>query len=108
MADKRERDAAYFTLLRARKELDDLRRHSEWLVDEQRRVRRFQAESAAAADTIPARLRRPLGTVDSALSEAFEARLGVLDDEIAKMPARIEDAEAFVVECEAEQEALRR
>lgn len=108
MADKRERDAAYFTLLRARKELDDLRRHSEWLVDEQRRVRRFQAESAAAADTIPARLRRPLGAVDSALTEAFEARLGVLEDEIAKMPARIEDAEAFVVECEAEQEALRR
>jgi hypothetical protein len=108
MADKRERDAAYFTLLRARKELDDLRRHSEWLVDEQRRVRRFQAESAAAADTIPARLRRPLGPVDTALAETFEARLGVLADEIAKMPARIEDAEAFVVECEAEQEALRR
>lgn len=108
MADKRERDAAYFTLLRARKELDDLRRHSEWLVEEQRRIRRFQAESAAAADTIPARLRRPLGAVDTAMSESFEARLGVLADETAKMPVRIENAEAFVAECEAEQEALRR
>lgn len=107
VADKRDVDAAYFTLLRARRELADLERHAEWLADEQRRIRRFRAEVAAAADEIPARLRRPLQAVDVEASKALDGRLAVLDDELAKSPKRVAAAAAFVAECESELAALR-
>lgn len=107
MASKRDVDAAYFTLLRARSDLADLERHAEWLADEQRHIRRFQAEGAAAADEIPARLRRPLKAVDADVAKALEARLDVLEDELAKSPERLAAAAAFVAECENEVAALR-
>jgi len=107
MASKRDVDAAYFTLLRARSDLADLQRHAEWLADEQRRIRRFQSESAAAAGEIAIRLRRPLKSVDADAAKALEARLEVLADELTKVPKRVAAAEAFVAECENELAALR-
>ena len=107
MADKRDLDAAYFTLLRARGDLAELQRHADWLAEEQRRIRRFLAESGAAGDEIPARLRRPMASVDGDMARALQARLDVLADELAKSPERLAAAEDFVEECERDLAALR-
>lgn len=102
-----EAEAAYFTLLRAREELDGLRRYGEALQDEQRRLRRFVAEGEALTERIQPRLRRPLRHTDQLLAEALGARHAVVADELAGLDERIAAAEAFVAECEREHDELR-
>lgn len=102
-----EVEAAYFTLLRAREELDQLHRYDEYLRLEAQRLRRATAEAAALAETLPRRLRRPLRHTDGPLTEATEARLRAIDDERPRLPDRIAAAEAFVAACEHEHAALR-
>jgi phage shock protein A len=103
-----EQEAAYFTLLRAREELDDIRRYGEYLAEEARRLRRFMAEGQAHADGIDRRLRRALRHTDTPLADAVEARLAVIADELRGLPERETAADAFVTECEQEYTALQR
>ena len=102
-----EVEAAYFTLLRAREEVADLRRFEEYLADELRRMRRFTSEGAALDDTVPRGLRRMLRHTDGPLKEALDARAAVIADEQQRLPERIAAAEAFVEECEREHAELK-
>lgn len=102
-----EVDAAYFALLRAREELDGVRRYDEYLRDEARRLRRSLAEGAALADTVDRRLRRPLRHTDQPLEEAIRARLAVIEEELSVIPDREAAAAAYVDECEREHAELR-
>jgi len=103
-----EVEAAYFTLLRAREELDGVRRYGEYLREESRRLRRFLAEGEALADTVDRRLRRPLWHTEPPLVEAIRARLAVIDEELGELPEREQAAERFVAECEREHAELKR
>ncbi|GGI04733.1 hypothetical protein [Egicoccus halophilus] len=103
-----ETEAAYFTLLRAREDLDALRRYEEYLRDEAGRLRRFVSEGEALADPVDPRLRRALRHTDQPLLDAVGTRAAVLRDEQARLPDRIEAAEAFVDDCEVQHERLRR
>jgi phage shock protein A len=102
-----EVDAAYFTLLRAREELDALRRYDEFLREEQRRLRRVVSEGAALVDQIHPRLRRAISHTDAALERALREREGVLQDELDHLPGRLQSAEEFVEECERDHARLR-
>jgi hypothetical protein len=103
-----ELEAAYFTLLRAREELDGLRRYEDHLRDERARLRRFTTEGEALADRAPPRYRRSLAHTDEPLRKAVEARLRVMEDELGRLPDRLEAAETFVEECEREHAELGR
>jgi len=104
---RNEVEAAYFTLLRAREELDQLRRYDEYLTLEAQRLRRSAAEAAALAETVPRRIRRGLRHTDGPLTEATDARLRAIEDERPRLPDRIAAAEDFVAACEQEHAALR-
>lgn len=101
-------EAAYFALLRAREELVALRRYGEYLADERRRIRRFRTEGEALQDEVDRRLRRALAHTDGPLEQALRTRMGVIEDELARVPDRIEAAEAYVEECEQEHDEMRR
>jgi hypothetical protein len=102
-----EVEAAYFALLRAREEVDLLRRYDEYLHAEQQRVRRLQREGAALADALPRRMRRALRVADERLDEVLDERLALLADERAHLPERERAAHAFVEECERTHASLR-
>ncbi len=106
MAEHAEREAAYFALLRAREELDALRRYDEYLADERRRLERTLREEAALRDGIATRMRRVLRGSDTELADAVQRRLALLEDERERLPARIAAAEAFVAECERHHDVL--
>lgn len=101
-------EAAYFTLLRAREEVTALQRYDEVLHDEARRLDRFRTEGAALAERADRRLLRALTHTDGPLAEAIAQRQRVIADERARVPDRLAAAEAFVSECEATHDALRR
>jgi len=107
MPERDERETAYFALLRARDEVADLRRYAEHLDDELRRLRRTEREEDALKASIPARSRRLLRSSDAELREASERRIALIEDERARLPARIEAAEHYVVECERHHDVLR-
>lgn len=107
MRPRDEVEAAYFTLLRAREELEQLRRFEDFLADEVRRLRRFVSEGAALEDTVDKRLRRRLVHTRQPLLSAVQARIETCEDEHTRMADRIADAEAFVTDCEAEHDRLR-
>jgi energy-converting hydrogenase A subunit M len=102
-----EREAAYFTLLRARSELAELLRYEEHLQREAQRLRRSVTEEEALRSDVPSGLRRVLRVSDSELAEVVSRRLGLISDEQARLPTRIEAAERFVVECEHHHDVLR-
>ena len=104
---RNEVEAAYFTLLRAREELDALRRYSDYLLAESQRLRRTTSEGKALLEQVDARLLRAMRPTEQALEEAVKARLGALEDERNRLPDRIAAAEAFVEACEQEHAALR-
>ena len=106
MSESAEREAAYFALLRARDELDALRRYDEYLADEQRRLQRSTREETALRDGVAARMRRVLRASDTELGDVIERRLALLEDERERLPERIHAAEAFVVECERHHDVL--
>lgn len=103
-----EYEAAYFTLLRAREEHADLLRYREYLDEEQRRLRVFADDTRAREEQLPQRLRRPVRGTTKGVVEAVGRRRKAVDDERAKVDERIEAAQAFVEECEAEVAQLRR
>lgn len=105
---RNETEAAYFTLLRAREDLAALQRYEEYLADEVRRLRRFVSEGEALADPVDPRLRRGVRHTEQPLLDAVKRRITVFTDEQARLPQRIEDATAFVAECEQHHERLRQ
>jgi hypothetical protein len=107
MSDRSETEAAYFALLRAREELSDLRRYSEHLDEELRRLRRTEREEEALRGSVPPQTRRVLRGSDAELREAIERRVALIEDERARLPDRIVAAEAFVAECERHHDVLR-
>ena len=108
MAERSEREAAYFALLRARDELSGLQRYGEHLDDELRRLRRGEREEAALRDGVPPRMRRALRTSDAELVEVRTRRIALLEDERARLPDRIAAAAVFVAECERHHDVLGR
>lgn len=107
MPGRDEVQAAYFALLRAREEVQALRRYDEYLHDERRRITRFLAEGDALEAPVDRRLRRALSHTDEAVGRALERRLGAIDDELAHLPDRLEAALAYVSEAEQEHDQLR-
>ena len=106
MAERDERETAYFALLRAREELDLLRRYDEHLAEELRRLRRAEREEAALRATAPARMRRVLRGSDMELADVIARRVALIEDELARLPGRLSAAEDFVVECERHHDVL--
>jgi len=104
--ERSERETAYFALLRAREELSSLRRYEEHLGDELRRLRRGEREEAALRSAAPAQMRRILRGSDTELAEVIERRIALIEDELSRVPARIEAAERFVTECERHHDVL--
>lgn len=102
-----EVESAYFTLLRAREEFDLLHRYAIYLDAELRRVDDFVKHVREGPDDVPVRFRRPVEGTTRQLLDAVGVRRAAILDERAKLPSRIEAAEAFVRECEAEHERLR-
>lgn len=108
MSAKSEYDAAYFTLLRAREELDDLLRYADFLVAEQERLDGFVEQTQASFEDLPRKVRRPMDATAKPLLEAVGRRRAVVLDERRRLDQRMVNAEAFVRECEQEVETLRR
>lgn len=102
-----EVEAAYFALLRAREELDALRRYDEFLQAEAGRLRRTSSEGAALLDGVDRRLVRALRHTDKPLAHAITARLAVIADERERLPERIAAAQAYVEACEQDHAARR-
>ncbi len=102
-----EAEAAYFTLLRAREELDALRRYDEYLVAEAQRLRRSSSEGEALLDAVDRRLTRALRHTEQPLAQAVTARLAVIADERGRLPERLAAAEEFVAACERDLAARR-
>ncbi|MFO7779089.1 MAG: hypothetical protein R6V28_12110 [Nitriliruptoraceae bacterium] len=101
-------EAAYFALLRAREELDALRRYEEYLAAEAQRLRRTTSEGEALLDAVDRRLTRALRHTEQPLAQAVTARLAVIADERSRLPDRLSAAEAYVAACEQEHAARRR
>jgi hypothetical protein len=106
MPERTERETAYFALLRARDELSSLRRYEEHLGDELRRLRRGEREESALRASAPPRMRRILRASDGELDEVVARRILLIEDELGRLPARIEAAEGFVAECERHHDVL--
>lgn len=102
-----ETESAYFALLRAREEAQQLRNYQEYLNAEARRLRRNQSESAALTDTVDRRYRRLFQPSDQALFEAVTERLALIHDELGRLPLRIVAADEFVTDCERQYHALK-
>lgn len=107
MSQKSEQDAAYFTLLRAREELDHLRRYQEYLDDELERLEGFMTAVDSAGDVVPAKFRRMIDSSAKPLLEAVKTRRSLVQSERQKVPERVSAQESFVYECEDEVARLR-
>ncbi len=107
MSAKSEYDAAYFTLLRAIEERDDLLRYADWLTVERERLDGFSDVTRDRTDALSRKLKRPIDLTTKPLLEAVGRRRAVVLDEQRKIHDRIAAAEAFVTECELEVDALR-
>lgn len=107
MTARSEQEAAYYTLLRARDEHDALLRYRDYLERELRRLAAFVDETAALAEPVPAKVRRPVDATTRQLVEAVGRRRGAVEAELRRADDRIAAAAAFVEECEADVAALR-
>lgn len=104
---RNEVESAYFTLLRAREELDNLRRYDEFLRAEAQRLRRSTREGQALLGQVDRRLIRAIRHTDQPLTDAVDARLRVLEEEAVRLPERIAAAEVHVEACDREHTALK-
>lgn len=107
MSRESEYDAAYFTLLRAREELDHLRRYGEYLTEELDRLAAFAVQINDASEVVPRKFRRLVDGTDRQLLEAVGRRRAIVLSERDKVPERITAQEAFVTECEEDLASLR-
>lgn len=107
VGSRSEYEAAYFTLLRARDEYDELVRYREFLRAEHERLDDTAAATRAAEDALPRRLRRPIAQTTKPLLEAIGARRNIVQREQARIDDRVQAAQDFVEECERDVDALR-
>ncbi len=107
MSARSEYDAAYFTLLRAIEERDDLLRYRDWLVEELERLDAFAEATRDRTDALPRRVRRPMESTTRPLLEAVGRRRSAVLDEQRRIDDRIRAAEEFAAECQAEVDRLR-
>ncbi len=107
MSRSAEYDAAYFTLLRAREERDTLLRYADYLEQELVRLDDFTAATGAASEEVPGKVRRRVDATTKPLLESIGRRRALILEERRRLPERVEAAEAFVSECEAELASLR-
>jgi hypothetical protein len=102
-----ERDAAYFTLLRAIEERDGLLRYRDYLEAERDRLDAFTQATRDEPEDVPRKVRRPVQQTAKSLLEAVGRRRSVVFDELARLDDRIANAEQFVRECEDELASLQ-
>lgn len=107
MSARSEEEAAYFALLRAREERDDLLRYRDYLDGELGRIEAFIDAIDEAADEVPRRMRRIVAGTRRALFEGIGIRRAAVLDERARWDDRFAAAETFVQEAEEEHAALR-
>lgn len=107
MTRKSEYDAAYFTLLRAREELEHLRRYQEYLEQELARLAAFVRDINDGPEVVPRKFRRMLDSTAKQVVEAVGRRRAIVLSERDAVPQRIDDQEAFVRELEDEVATLR-
>jgi BMFP domain-containing protein YqiC len=107
MTARTEYEAAYFTLLRAREERDDLLRYAEYLEAEQQRLEEFAVRTRDGMDALPRRVVRPVAATTKGVLEAVGRRRSAVLDERRRMDDRLSNADRFVEECELEVDALR-
>ena len=107
MTRKAEYDAAYFTLLRAREELDHLRAYERFLEEERARLDAWTRSLHAGAEPVPRKFTRLVDSTAKPVLEAVGRRRQVVLGEQDKVPGLIRDQEAHVRELEDEVAALR-
>lgn len=107
MTARSEYDAAYFTLLRAREERDDLGRYAEYLEKEQERLEVFAQQTRDGMDELSRKVVRPISATTKGVLEAVGRRRSAVMDERKRVVDRITNADRFVEECELEVQALR-
>lgn len=107
MSRRSEYEAAYFTLLRAREELDHLRRYQEYLEGELARLGTFVKDTNAGPEEVPRKFRRLLDSTAKPLIEAVGKRRAVVLAERDALPERLDAQESFIAELEAEVATLR-
>jgi hypothetical protein len=107
MSAKSEYDAAYFTLLRALEERDEVLRYRDFLEREVERLESFATETRELVEALPRRVRRPVDLTTRATVEVVGRRRAVVLEELRRVPDRLTNAERFVAECEADLAALR-
>ena len=108
MSRGKEYDAAYFTLLRAREEQTDLLRYREFLEQEDARLEAFIGASRTRVEALARRVRRPIDSTQKPMLEAVGRHRTTVLDELERSDDRLAAAAAFIEECEAEVDALRR
>ncbi len=107
MSRKSDYDAAYFTLLRAREELDDLRRYQDYLEEELARLGTFVKAVNGGPEAVPRKFRRLVDSTAKPLIEAVGKRRAVVLAERDALPERLDAQDAFIRELEREVDALR-
>lgn len=108
MSAKSEYEAAYFTLLRAREELDHLRTYQRFLDEELARLSTFVTATNSCPDVVPRKFRRMVDSTAKPLVEAVGRRRSVVLSERDAVPERVDAQEAFVRELEEDVAALRQ
>jgi primase-polymerase (primpol)-like protein len=107
MTARTDAEAAYFTLLRAIDERDSLLREKEYLHAELARVDGFADEVREREAELPHPPTRAVTATTKPLMEALGARRTAVAHALERIDERINAAETFVLECEAEHHRLR-
>lgn len=106
MTARTDAEAAYYTLLRAIDERDALLREREYLHAEVQRIDAFADDVREREAALPKPPTRTVSATTEPLMEALGARRAAAVDALGRIDERIEAAEAFVRECEAERHRL--
>lgn len=107
MSARTDAEAAYFTLLRAIDERDGLLREKEYLAAELAAIDAFADGVRDRQEALPRPPARTVAATTKPLMEALGARREAVASLLARMDERLEAAESFVRECEAEHARLR-
>ncbi|WP_336249770.1 hypothetical protein [Stomatohabitans albus] len=108
MSTQAEYEAAYFTLLRAREDLDHLHRYESILEEEQTRLTQWIAMLRdQSGSEVPPVIRRRLDDSVKPTIEAIQQRILLVQSELKSLPKRVEAQRVFVHECEIEVNALK-
>lgn len=108
MGNQAEYEAAYFTLLRAREDLDHLHRYEYILDEEIARLRGWIAIlREEVGSQVPGPIRRRLDDSVKGTIDALQDRIKLAESELKALPKRLEAQQTFVQECEDEVASLK-